>query len=430
MVKSAETFSDTSSGLFDRARAVIPGGVNSPVRAFGSVGGTPIYVRRGFGSKIETVEGRHLTDFCCSWGPLILGHAYPEIVRAVSETAGSGLSFGINHPDEVRLAELLCRAFPSMEQVRLVNSGTEATMTALRLARGFTGRDKILKFEGCYHGHSDSLLINAGSGILTAGIAGSKGVPAATAKDTLVAPWNNLSAVQQITDAYKNEIAAIIAEPVAGNMGLVLPEPGFLEGLRACCNKIGAVLIFDEVITGFRFTWGGYQSICGVQPDITCLGKIIGGGMPIGAVGGCRKILECLSPLGGVYQAGTLSGNPVAVKAGITTLEILARINPYAELAGLVSEAAERISRAGGNRICVSRFGSAFTVFFSRGPVTDLASAKKSDTQRYGKFFHAMLDSGFYLPPAQFETAFISAVHTFSELDSFARAAEIWFSAE
>lgn len=420
----------TDKEYFSKAVSVIPGGVNSPVRAFSSVGGDPLYVEKGRGSKIRSVSGKCYIDFCLSWGPLIFGHARKEVVQAVKRAAENGLTYGINHPGEVELATLLSEAVPSLEQVRLVSSGTEATMTALRLARGATGRDKILKFAGCYHGHSDSLLVNAGSGILTHGIAGSSGVTAATAADTLVANYNNLDSVCALFEANPGKIACIIVEPVAGNMGLVPPENGFLEGLRKVCDENGALLIFDEVITGFRFCYGGFQNLCKVTPDISTFGKIVGGGMPLGAIGGKKETMKHLAPLGGVYQAGTLSGNPVAVAAGIATLKLLRKTNPYEKLAATTKELASRLQRAAGSGMFVSAMGSAFTPFFAPDPVKDLDTAKKSDTRKYGAFFRAMLEAGFYLPPAQFEAAFLSTAHTDNEVDAFALAAERYFRKE
>lgn len=412
--------------LFKRARRCMPGGVNSPVRSFNKVGGTPIYVKRAKGAIIETVDGKKLVDFCGSWGNLILGHAQADIVTAVEKAARRGMSYGINHEAEIEIAELIKQAIPSIALMRLVSSGTEATMTALRLARGFTGRKKILKFAGCYHGHSDALLVNAGSGLLTSGMADSAGVTPAVAADTIVADYNNLAAVKRIVDAAGKNLAGIIVEPVAGNMGLVPPLPGFLTGLRELATAAGAVLIFDEVISGFRLTWGGYQNICKVVPDLTCLGKIIGGGLPMGAIGGRRDIMSFLAPLGSVYQAGTLSGNPVAVAAGLATLRILRKTNPYETLdrrTGRLVTPLTSLARAKGIPLFCRQMGSMFTVFFSGTEITNLAAAKKCDSRRYAKFFHGMLEHGFYLPPAQFETAFVSTSHTDQEINAFIKNA-------
>ena len=415
----------TSRDLFERAQRVIPGGVNSPVRAFKAVGGDPIYVVKGEGSRLRTADGRELTDFCGSWGPLLFGHARAEIVEAVARTAASGTSFGINTPLEVEFAEHLGDMIPSMEMVRLVSSGTEAVMTALRVARGHTGRRKIVKFDGCYHGHADYLLVSAGSGLLTGGISSSAGVSPAATAEVLVPPYNDQGAVDAILDEHGGDVAAIIVEPVAGNMGLVPPADGFLEGLRRAADRHGAVLIFDEVITGLRLGPTSYGQLSGVVPDLTCLGKIIGGGMPIGAVGGRAEVMKCLAPLGAVYQAGTLSGNPVAVAAGLATLQLVRKEDPYARLAELGKRLAEGVTAAGGpdGVMHCARLGGMFTPFFTDPPVTDLASAKRSDTRRHGTFFHGMLERGFYLPPSQFEVGFVSAAHTDADIESFVAAA-------
>ncbi len=405
----------TSKELFERAVKVIPGGVNSPVRAFRSVGGDPVYVASGLGGKIRTIEGCELVDFCGSWGASILGHAHPEVVAAIRYRAGLGTTFGINTALEVEFAEYLCAKVPSMERVRLVSSGTEAVMTAVRIARGATGRRRILKFDGCYHGHSDGLLVAAGSGLLTGGIHSSDGVSPAVASEVFVAPYNDLAAVEAVAATHGNELAAILVEPVAANMGLVAPAPGFLEGLRRVADKCGAVLIFDEVITGFRFGLTTYGQLCGVTPDLTTLGKIIGGGMPLAAVGGRAALMDLLAPLGRVYQAGTLSGNPVAVAAGLTTLQVLERENPYPRLEALARRAAETINRAAADRnlaLHCAQVAGLFTLYFRRGPVHSLADAKGSDTKAYATNFHRLLNAGFYLPPAQFEAGFVSAAHT------------------
>jgi len=420
-----------SKKLFDRAKKVIPGGVNSPVRAFNSVGETPVYIVEGSGNRITTAEGIDLVDYCGSWGPLVLGHARKEVVEAIQTAAAEGTSFGTNTPREVEMAELLCELVPSMDMVRLVNSGTEAVMTAVRLARGFTGRAKILKFDGCYHGHSDSMLVSAGSGLLTGGISSSLGVSKETAADTFVAPYNDLKAVSEIFKANTGSIAAVIVEPVAGNMGLVPPQPGFLQGLRDVTAKNGALLIFDEVITGFRLAPTTYGAICGVTPDLTCLGKIIGGGMPIGAVGGRADIMRMLAPLGQVYQAGTLSGNPVAVAAGLATLKILKKSKPYPALEKLGKTLSAGVSAAAGKagiRIYCPSLGGMFTPFFCEGHVNNLADAKRCDTKIYAAFFHGMLDREIYLPPSQFEVAFISAAHTENEISDFIEKAASTFA--
>jgi glutamate-1-semialdehyde 2,1-aminomutase len=406
------SFSDKE--LFERATAVIPGGVNSPVRSFRSVGGTPVFVERGAGSKIYTSDGRELIDFCMSWGALLFGHADPELIGAVLRAAVDGTGFGAATKREVLFAEKICAMIPYVEQVRCVNSGTEAVMTAIRLARGATGRDKILKFDGCYHGHSDSMLVSAGSGLLTGGLSSSAGVPTAVADDTLVAPYNDIEAVEEIMKHSGVRIAAIIVEPVAANMGLVLPNPGFLEALRTLTRAHGALLIFDEVITGFRFGPTTYGALCGVEPDLTCLGKIIGGGLPLAALGGRRKLMEQLAPLGPVYQAGTLSGNPLAVAAGLAALEKMERDNPFPRIGKKWSGRFQGLE--------LQQKGSAFTFFFRNSLPENLAEAKECDTKAYGRFFHAMLERGIYLPPAQFETAFISAAHTDADLTALTAA--------
>jgi glutamate-1-semialdehyde 2,1-aminomutase len=416
----------TSAEWFARATRVIPGGVNSPVRAFRAVGGEPVFVCRAHGSQLVTADGRILTDFCGSWGPLILGHARQEVVEAVAAAAADGTSFGISTPREVEFAELLCRLVPSIEMVRLVSSGTEAVMTALRLARGYTGRPRIVKFDGCYHGHSDAMLVSAGSGVLTGGLASSDGVPPGIVADVFVAPYNDLDGIQELFRKHGDQIAAVIVEPVAGNMGLVKPADGFLAGLRAVTQRSGSLLIFDEVITGFRFGPTTYGHLCGVSPDLVCLGKIIGGGMPIGAVGGSAAILNRLAPTGPVYQAGTLSGNPVAVAAGKATLEILERENPYQALA----ENGIRISRGlsdgavrAGVPLQAPCLGGVFTPFFTARAVGNLADAKTCDTSAYAAFFRGMLRRGFYLSPSQFEVGFVSSAHSEDDVNRFVKAA-------
>jgi glutamate-1-semialdehyde 2,1-aminomutase len=415
-----------SKRLLDAASRVIPGGVNSPVRAFRAVGGSPPFIARGEGARLTDVDGRSYVDFVGSWGPLILGHAAPAVVEAVSEAARRGTSYGAPTALEVEMAETVTAAFPSMEMVRLVSSGTEAGMSAIRVARGFTGRDVIVKFDGCYHGHADSLLVKAGSGGATFGVPDSKGVPAALAALTLTVAFNDLQAVRDLFRVKGDTVAAVIVEPVAGNMGVVPPAPGFLEGLREVTRAHGALLIFDEVITGFRIAYGGAQEKYGVQADLTCLGKIIGGGLPVGADGGRRPIMSEVSPLGGVYQAGTLSGNPLAVAGGLAAIRALSDRRAYARLETLGARLEQGL-RAGADKagvpLTVNRVGSMLTAFFCPTPVTDYASACRADTTRYARFFSAMLERGMYLAPSQFEAAFVSLAHSDADLDAAARAA-------
>src|SRR6266540_2259460 len=415
-----------SDALFDRAQRVMPGGVNSPVRAFRAVGGSPFFVSRGEGARIVDADGRSYVDLLGSWGPLILGHAAPVVVEAVSEALRRGTSYGAPTPGEVDMAEAITAAFPSMEMVRRVSSGTEAEMSAIRLARGATGRDVIVKFDGCYHGHADSLLVKAGSGGATFGVPDSLGVPAALATLTVTVPFNDLPAVERVMTARGRQVAAIIVEPVAGNMGVVPPAPGFLQGLRVLCDRHGALLIFDEVITGFRVAYGGAQALYGVRPDLTCLGKIIGGGLPVGAYGGREDLMRQVAPLGGVYQAGTLSGNPLAVAAGLATIRALGCGNPYVRLETLGGQLADGLlagARAAGIEVTVNRVGSMLTAFFGTGPITDYASAKRSDTARYARFFHAMRTRGVYFAPSQFEAAFVSLAHTETDIDATVKTA-------
>ncbi len=415
--------------LFSRAQKLIPGGVNSPVRAFGAVGGSPVYMVSGSGAHLQTADDHQLLDYCGSWGPLLFGHAHPAIVEAVQRAAARGMSFGANTPAEVEFAERLTAMAPSLEMVRLVSSGTEAVMTALRLARGFTGRDKIIKFAGCYHGHSDSLLVNAGSGLLTGGIASSAGVPAALAAATIILPYNDLAAVDQAVALHGDDLAAIIVEPVAGNMGLILPEPPFLAGLRAAADRCGALLIFDEVNTGFRFGPTTYGHLSHITPDLTTLGKIIGGGMPLAALGGRRNVMSALAPLGKVYQAGTLSGNPVAVAAGIATLTLIENDPPYARLDSLGRQLAAGLNAAAakvGTPFHCLREGGAFTPFFMASPPTNLDQAMQCDTAAHAQFFNYMLKQGIYLPPSQFETGFISAAHTPADIEQTVAAVTDW----
>lgn len=416
----------TSKELFSRAKKVIPGGVNSPVRAFNGVGGDPVYMVSGKGSRMTTADGATLLDFCGSWGPLILGHARGEVVEAICKAAAEGTSFGTNTPREVEFAELLCSMIPSMKMVRLMSSGTEATMTALRLARGYTGRRKIIKFDGCYHGHADYLLVAAGSGLLTGGITSSAGVSPTAAAEVLVPAYNDLAAVNELVRTQGSDIAAIIVEPVAANMGLVPPAPGFLQGLREAADRCGALLIFDEVITGFRMGAGSFGMIAGVTPDLTCLGKIVGGGLPIGAVGGREDVMSKLAPLGPVYQAGTLSGNPVAVASGLATLNLLRKENPYPEMERRCRKLAEGVNTLAAKLsvpMHCARMGSLFTPYFCTGAVNNLTDAKRCNTAAHAAFFHAMLDRGIYLPPSQFEVGFVSAAHNDADIDSFLQAA-------
>jgi len=402
--------------LFERARRVIPGGVNSPVRAFRSVGRNPIFIARAQGATLWDVDGNAFVDCIGSWGPMILGHGHPRVLEAVTRAAQSGFSFGAPTEMEVSMASLITSLVPSMEMVRMVNSGTEATMSAVRLARAFTRREKIIKFEGCYHGHADSFLIRAGSGAMTLGVPDSPGVPPSVAAGTLTARFNDLASVTALVRAHPGEIAALIVEPVVGNMGCVPPLPGFLQALRAVCSEQGIVLIFDEVMTGFRLAPGGAQEVYGIRPDLTTLGKIIGGGLPVGAYGGRREIMEMVAPSGPMYQAGTLSGNPLAMAAGHETLSIL-REDPgiYLRLEALGARLGRGLREGAEQRgvpVTVNRVGSMVTLFFTAGPVTDYASAAKADTGRFAAYFRAMLDRGIYLPPSQFEAAFLSAAHT------------------
>ena len=416
-----------SSQLFERAQKLIPGGVNSPARAWNSVGGDPIFFKSGEGSHAWDADGNSYIDYVCSWGPLILGHAQPEVIAAAREAAALGTSFGAPTELEVRMAELVVDAVQSIEKVRFVNSGTEATMSALRLARAYTGRNRILKFDGGYHGHDDALLVQAGSGVAAQGIASSAGVHPDYAAGTLVADYNNLESVEKLLDAYKGEVAAIIVEPIAGNMGVVPPAVGFLQGLRELSSAHGALLIFDEVISGFRAAYGGAQAVYGVTPDITCLGKIVGGGFPVGAYGASAEIMETVAPLGPMYQAGTLSGNPVAMAAGIKTLELLQKPGVYEQLqkttdrlaTGLRSVFAEAEVPAQINSVC-----GAFTVFFNPDPVTDMKTASASDVKEFAKFFHAMTDLGIYPPPSQYEAWFVSTAHTDSDVEATLDAAK------
>lgn len=420
---------EKSQELFERAKKHIPGGVNSPVRAFGSVGRTPRFIRSAKGDRITDVDGNEMIDYVCSWGPGILGHAHPQVIEAVKEACDQGLSFGAPTAREVELAELIAELVPSMEVSRLVSSGTEAVMSAIRAARGYTGRDKIIKFKGCYHGHSDGLLVKAGSAALTTSVPDSAGVPADYTKNTLVALYNDSASVEKLFAENSGEIAAVIVEPVAANMGVVLPQEGFLRFLRDITTKNGALLIFDEVITGFRLALGGAQQYYGIQPDLTTLGKIVGGGMPIGAYGGRREIMQCVSPDGPVYQAGTLSGNPVATAAGLKTLQIL-KENPeiYGELEEKTNTLAESVRQAGKGRVTVNQVGSLMSVFFTKEPVVDYESAVHSDTGRYADYFGYLLDRNIYVAPAQFEAMFVSAAHTWEDIERTCQVIEEYFA--
>ncbi|MFN8005594.1 MAG: glutamate-1-semialdehyde 2,1-aminomutase [Terriglobia bacterium] len=431
-----------SKQLYDKALELIPGGVNSPVRAFKSVGGHPLFISKGAGARIWDVDGNEFIDYVGSWGPLILGHCHPEVMEALAKVLETGTSYGAPTEREIELAELITQAFPSIEKVRLTNSGTESTMALLRVARGYTGRSMILKFEGCYHGHGDSLLVKAGSGVATLGLPDSPGVPGELARLTLTCPFNDLKSVEETFSQHGMNIAAVILEPVVGNMGCVPPQPGFLEGLRRLTTANDSLLVFDEVMTGFRVAYGGAQGLYGIKPDLTALGKIIGGGLPVGAYGGKREIMDQVAPVGPIYQAGTLSGNPLAVTAGITTLKILKRPGTYqrleeraAELSKGVLLAAERA----GVPIFANRVGSMFTTFFASTSdssaqtgkrqadsivVRNWATAKQSDTQRYATFFWAMLQQGVYLAPSQFEAGFLSTAHSKEDVDKTLEAAQ------
>jgi glutamate-1-semialdehyde 2,1-aminomutase len=416
-----------SEELFERARALIPGGVDSPVRAFGAVGGSPRFIERGEGAYVFDADGNRYVDLVQSWGALLFGHARPEIVEAARAAAERGTSFGAPTRLEVELAERIVEAMPGVEMVRLVSSGTEAAMSAIRLARGFTGRDLVLKFEGCYHGHSDALLARgAGSGVATFGIPGSPGVTEGAARDTLTVPFNDLEAVRTLAGEHGERLACVIVEPVAANMGVVPPEAGFLEGLRALCTETGALLVFDEVITGFRIAYGGAQSHYAVAPDLTVLGKVMGGGFPCAAFGGRRDVMEHLAPVGPVYQAGTLSGNPVAVAAGIAALDLARSLDPYAELARTAETLASGLSDAFAARgipATVNRAGSMFSVFFSEGPVRDFEGARAADHARYARFFHHMLERGVALPPSGYELWTLGTAHGEDEVEAVAEAA-------
>jgi glutamate-1-semialdehyde 2,1-aminomutase len=417
--------------LFERAQRSIPGGVNSPVRAFRAVGGTPPFIVRGEGARVSDADGRSYIDYVLSWGPLALGHAHPDVVRAVTDAAKNGLSFGAPTPQETELVEWLIARVPSVEMLRLVSSGTEATMSALRLARGFTGRSAIVKFEGCYHGHGDSLLVKAGSGALTFGQPSSAGVPAETAQHTVVLPYNDSAALEQAFVEKGAALAAVIVEPVAGNMNLIAPAPGFLQKLRELCTRFGSVLIFDEVMTGFRAAPGGAQALYGIKPDLTTLGKVIGGGMPLGAFGGRRDIMEKLAPLGPVYQAGTLSGNPVAVAAGLATLKALEAPGVQDRITAATSSLVNGLCAAAkkhGVAFSAQHVGSMFGVYFRASAPSSFAEVMQSDTQAFNRFFHAMLSRGVYLAPSAYEAGFVSAAHGEAEIAATLVAAEAVFA--
>ena len=411
---------NTSESLFERAKKLIPGGVNSPVRAFRSVGGTPFFTQKASGSRLTTADGQELIDYVCTWGPAIHGHDHPVIREAIADALSQGTSFGTPGPLEVEMAELIVELVPSVEKVRMCNSGTEATMSAIRLARGYTRRDKIIKFAGCYHGHVDSLLVKAGSGALTLGNPDSAGVPASLAAETIVLPYNDLDAVADALTSSPGEVAALIVEPYPANCGLILPLPGYLEGLRKLCSEHGVVLIFDEVMTGFRLTSGGVQKLTGITPDLTALGKIIGGGLPVGAFGGKEEIMNHLAPLGPVYQAGTLSGNPLAMAAGIASLKLLKKTNPYDRLdcmgqqlaRGLISMAKDH-----GIPLQVPQIGSMYCLFFTDEPVTEFEQAVRAMHEHFNAFFHHCLENGLYLPPSSYETCFISTAHDSDTLE-------------
>ena len=425
-------FARKSEALFEEAQRYIPGGVNSPVRAFRGVGGTPRFIAGAAGAKVYDEDGQEYIDFVASWGPMILGHAHPQVIRAVQQAAERGTSYGAPTQAEVILARMICEAFPSIELVRLVSSGTEAAMSAIRVARGYTQRDVIIKFDGCYHGHSDGLLVQAGSGAMTFGIPNSGGVPVSYTQQTLSLPFNNLEAVREAFSRHGERIAAVVLEPIPGNMGVVLPASGFLQGLRELTQRHGAVLIFDEVITGFRVCYGGAQHLYDVIPDLTILGKIIGGGLPVGAFGGKRDIMEQIAPLGPVYQAGTLSGNPLAVAAGTETLRLLQEPGVYERLetmAQRLCDGMQAAARQAGVAVHTTRIGSMFCTFFASQPVTDYLSATTSDTAKFRRYFHAMLEAGVYLAPSQFEAGFVSTAHTDSDIERTIEAGHRAFDA-
>jgi glutamate-1-semialdehyde 2,1-aminomutase len=422
---------EQSRALFEKAKKYIPGGVNSPVRAGKAVGIVPPFIARANGCRLWDVDGNEYTDYVCSWGPMILGHTHPEIVRALEETVQRGTSYGAPTESEVDMAEIIVEMVPSIEMVRMVNSGTEATMSAIRLARGYTGREKIIKFDGCYHGHADSLLVSAGSGVATLGIPGSPGVPQDLARHTISLPFNNSESVAQTFQKFGPEIAAIIVEPVPGNMGVIIPDQAFLRGLRELTREYEALLIFDEVISGFRVAPGGAQELYDIMPDLTCLGKIIGGGLPVGAYGGSKEIMIRMAPEGDVYQAGTLSGNPLAMAAGLATLKILKDRAPYTELekkGNMLFSGLDKAADATGVNVAINRIGSMGSLFFSAGPVTDFAGAKASDENLFKRFFRSMLEQGVYLAPSPYEAAFLSIAHSEELIQKTIECAEVAFS--
>lgn len=415
-----------SQKLYEKALNLIPGGVNSPVRAFKAVGGNPIFISKAKGSKIYDVDGNEYIDYVLSWGPLILGHAYPGIIKAIKKASERGTSYGAPTSLEIELASLINKAFPSMEKIRMVNSGTEATMSAIRLARGFTKRNKVIKFEGCYHGHVDGLLVSAGSGATTLGVPDSLGIPSSYASETIVLPFNDIEAFSETVKNNWRDIACVILEPVVGNMGCILPKREFLEILRSETEKYGIVLIFDEVMTGFRVSYGGAQEYYGIKPDLTCLGKVIGGGLPVGAYGGKRVIMDLIAPLGGVYQAGTLSGNPLAMTAGIETLKVLSKSKTYRKLEDKMKSLEEGMkdaSNRAGIRTKFYRAGTMFCTYFTEVEVVDAKTAKTSDTEKFKKFFWGMLQKGIYIAPSQFESAFISLSHSERDIERTIKAA-------
>lgn len=417
---------DRSKGLFKKAASLIPGGVNSPVRAFKAVGGNPLFIEKARGPRIYDADGNSYLDYVLSWGPMILGHAHPRVVKALKKAVEKGTSFGAPTALEIELAELVLKAYPSMDKVRMVNSGTEATMSAIRAARGFTGRDKIIKFEGCYHGHADGLLVKAGSGAMTFGLPDSPGVPKAYAKNTITLPYNDVKALKAMIEKEWRSVACVIVEPVVGNIGCVLPRPGFLEALRNLTRRHGIVLIFDEVMTGFRVSFGGAQASYGIDPDMTCLGKVIGGGLPVGAYGGKKKIMSMVSPEGPVYQAGTLSGNPLAMTAGIETIKELSKKGSYRQLenrSALLEKGLVDAARRAGVKTRFYRAGSMFCTYFTDTEVVDYATAKTSDTGKFSKFFAEMLQRGINLAPSQFEAGFLSLAHTDKDIETTVKAA-------
>jgi len=415
-----------SIALFNKAKRIIPGGVNSPVRAFKAVGGSPLFIQSAKGSKIYDVDGNEYIDYVLSWGPMILGHTHPVVIKALQRACEKGTSYGAPTPLEIELAEMILKAYPSMDIVRMVNSGTEATMSAIRVARGFTGRDKVIKFEGCYHGHADGLLVKAGSGAATFGVPDSLGVPKDYARNTITLPYNDLKAVRTVLEKNAKNIACIIIEPVVGNIGCVLPKPGFLEGVRKLTKKYGAILIFDEVMTGFRVSYGGAQKAFKIKPDMTCLGKVIGGGLPVGAFGGRKDIMKMVAPEGPVYQAGTLSGNPLAMTAGIETLKILSRPENYKKLlskSAALEDALKDAAKRAGIKTRFYRAGTMFCTYFTDTEVVDYSTAKKADAQKFAKFFRKMIDNGINLAPSQFEAGFMSLAHSTADINKTARAA-------